>query len=160
MTAYFDRLAADVRDLFRSAASDPHFDEFEAHRLFEERLLRDMALVCEFDRGVSDIGGSMAFPADLRDRVYGVLLKYCMAAWPYGVSYAGPDYSTGEEGRQLLACAVEDLHDIFHEAAYAGWAGGDDPMTPMKAVLFRQESRMEELLARSAAAELAESEQT
>ena len=141
MTAYFDELARDVRDLFNPASADPHFREADAIRDFEHRLLRDMALVCEFDRD-----NLMAFPADLRDKVYGVLLKGCMQAWPCGIPYAGPDYETNEEGRQLLARCVENLHDIFHAAARGGWLGGDNPRTAMQVCLCRQEERMAELV--------------
>lgn len=137
MTAYFDERANEIRDL-RRAGKTPHHDEV---RRWVERLTVDMAVVCAFDRD-----GPLAFPADLRDAVCVRLLKRSPEAWPCGVPGWGVDYETDDQGMALLVDLVEQLHDLFHAAAHAGWPGRDNPRSPVVAMVGRMEERCAELI--------------
>lgn len=133
MTAYFDDKACEIADL--RGAPQTSVDAWE------EALVRDMVLACEYDR-FDGRDGPLAFPADLRDEVYRKLLASCMAIWPSGVPYGGPDYETDAERHALLERLVSGLHTSFHAAAHADWPGRDGPTAPVVAMASRAEERM------------------
>jgi len=144
VTTYFDQKAREVRQLFHQA-TEPSRSQEDILRDFEWALYKDMSMVCEFDQP----DGPVAFPPELRNLVYLVLLRRCLTVWPHGVLFIegiGVDYETAEEGRQHLSQAVEDLHDIFHDAARRGWCGGDNPLSALGAATCRAETKMVELV--------------
>lgn len=137
MSAYFDKRATEI-DALRKAGKAP-WDSETGDWL---RALRDdMSIVCEFDRG-----GPWAFPADLRDAVYTLLLRHDPEAWPSGLAGEGVDYETEEQGMTLFAHLVSRLHDLFHAAAHADWPGRDNPRSAVLEMGCRRQDRCEALI--------------
>ena len=137
MSAYFDRRAIEIAD-FQARRLIPLSHEVTA---WEDAVIADIALVCEFDRG-----GPAAFPDAQRDAAYTVLLTCAPGAWPTGTPGGIVDYEEDDEGMALLRRMIERLHDIFHAAAHAGWPGADDPRWVRGEVRCRMSDRCDQLL--------------
>lgn len=138
MSAYFDTKAREL-SAFKAAGHTPQHDDVRA---WVRNLRLDIVTACEFDRD-----GPMAFPADFRDHAYTLFIRCDPESWPYGVSGGCVDYEHDEQGMRLFSELVERLHDLFHEAAHAGWPGRDNPRSAVQAMDCRMEERCAELIA-------------
>jgi hypothetical protein len=134
MTAYFDAKQTELRGLVAGA-----LDSWEE---FEQRIIQDVANMGELFRTE---GGTAAFPEDLRDAAYSVLLRFSPCAWPTGLKYGGPDYEDVAAYRHGLSLMIEELHSILHEAARRGWDGGDSIQHPVRVANARMEERCSEI---------------
>ena len=138
MTAYFDQKAREIAKLSMWASASPCREDVLA---WTRALSVDIAVCCEYDRD-----GPWAFPANLRDRAYAMFLRASADSWPCVPGY-GVDYEHDANGMRLLVRLVEDLHDLFHEAARGGWWGGDSPRSPVGRMNAEMEARCEALIA-------------
>ncbi|MDP3767801.1 MAG: hypothetical protein Q8S13_07285 [Dehalococcoidia bacterium] len=59
------------------------------------------------------------------------------------------DYEEDAQGMALLVDLVEQLHDLFHEAATRRWPGRDNPRSAVQAMDARMEERCVELIAQT-----------
>lgn len=150
MTTYFDEKASELRDMI-AAGMTPHHDEV---RRWVRLLTLDMAVACEFERT-----GPLALPDEIRDAIYTAILRRSPEAWPCGVKGYGVDYEFDEQGMRLLAEMVEDLHDLFHSAARAGWPGQDNPRSAFVAMDGRMEERCAEIIAANPSLDLSTKEE-
>ncbi len=138
MSSYFDAKAQELRDMRAAGLSIHHAEVRQWIRMF----VLDIAVACEFDRS-----GPLAFPEELRDAAYKLVLRCSPEHWPYGVPGYGVDYETDEQGLEYFRQMVEGMHDIFHESARRGWRGGDNPLSATQAMDSRMEERCAELIA-------------
>jgi len=138
MTAYFDQKAREITKLSLWACASPCREDVYT---WVQSLRTDISICCEYDRD-----GPWAFPADLRDRAYMMFLRASANSWPDYVPGYGVDYEHDVDGMRLLSKLVEDLHDLFHEAAQMGWLGGDDPRSSVHRMDAEMEARCEVLI--------------
>jgi len=130
MTAYFDTKQTELRAIRKA--------DMQALEDFERQIIQDVANVGELFRAE---GGTKAFPEDLRDAAYRLLLQYSPVAWPNGLKYSGPDYEDTAAYHRGLVSMLEGLHDLLHEAARRGWDGGDSLQHPIHEAGARMEER-------------------
>ena len=135
MTAYFDAKQTELRAIRKA--------DMQALEDFERQIIQDVANVGELLRAKDEKGRleSAAFPEDLRDAAYRLLLQYSPVAWPSGLKYSGPDYEDTTAHHRGLSSMLEGLHDLLHEAARRGWAGGDTIKHPILEAGARMEER-------------------
>ena len=144
MSAYFDQKAKEVREL---RGQSPNGDPVRA---WTRRFVEDITIACEYDRS-----GPLAFPTDLRDQAYMIILRCSPEHWPCGTPGYGVDYEFDAQGIELLWRMVESMHDLFHTAAHAEWPGRDNPRSAVQAMDGKMEERCAELVATNPALNLA-----